>query len=42
MFSIQLGTHWIAAWGNHIAWLLLPGPLLGLIGLSPLWRKARG
>ena len=42
MFSIQLGTHWIAAWGNHIAWLLLPGPLLGLIGLSPLWRKSRG
>ena len=42
MLSIQLGTHWVADWGNHIAWLLLPGPLLGLIGLRPLWRRACG
>jgi predicted MFS family arabinose efflux permease len=41
MFSIHLGTAWLAAWGTHIAWLLLPGPLLGLIGLYPLWRPAR-
>lgn len=41
MLSIQLGTAWIADWGNHIAWLLLPGPLLGLLGLYPLWRPAR-
>ena len=41
MFSIQLGTAWIADWGMSIAWLLLPGPLLGLIGLYPLWRSAR-
>jgi MFS family permease len=41
MFSIQLGTAWIADWGNQIAWLLLPGPLLGLLGLYPLWRPAR-
>lgn len=40
MFSIQLGTAWIADWGMNIAWLLLPGPLLGLLGLYPLWRKA--
>ena len=39
MLSIQLGTHWVADWDKHIAWLLLPGPLLGLIGLRPLWRK---
>ena len=38
MASIQLGTRWIGDWGNHIAWLLLPGPLLGLLGLFPLWR----
>ena len=38
MLSIQLGTAWIGAWGNDIAWLLLPGPLLGLLGLYPLWR----
>ena len=41
MFSIHLGTAWLAAWGSQIAWLLLPGPLLGLIGLYPLWRPAR-
>ena len=39
MISIQLGTRWIGDWGNHIAWFLLPGPLLGLWGLAPLWRK---
>ena len=38
MISIQLSTSWISSWGNEIAWLLLPGPLLGLIGLLPLWR----
>jgi MFS family permease len=41
MFSIQLGTAWISDWGMSIAWLLLPGPLLGLLGLYPLWRSAR-
>jgi len=41
MFSIHLGTAWLADWGTNIAWLLLPGPLLGLIGLYPLWRPAR-
>ena len=39
MLSIQLGTAWIGDWGTHIAWLLLPGPLLGLLGLYPLWRR---
>ena len=39
MISIQLGTRWIGDWGNHIAWLLLPGPVLGLLGLYPLWRN---
>lgn len=38
--SIHLGTAWIGDWGIHIAWLLLPGPLLGLLGLYPLWRRA--
>jgi MFS family permease len=41
MISIQLGTAWIGSWGMSIAWLLLPGPLLGLLGLYPLWRAAR-
>ena len=39
MFSIYLGTVWVGAWGMDIAWLLLPGPVLGLIGLFPLWRR---
>nr|MBL8409972.1 MFS transporter [Dechloromonas sp.] len=38
MLSIQLGTRWIGTWGENIAWLLLPGPIIGLIGLYPLWR----
>lgn len=38
MVSIQIGTRAIPDWGPHIAWLLLPGPLLGLLGLFPLWR----
>lgn len=39
MLSIQLGTRWIGDWGVNIAWLLLPGPIVGLLGLSPLWRQ---
>jgi len=39
MLSIQLSTSWVAGWGEQIAWLLLPGPLLGLLGLLPLWRR---
>lgn len=41
MISIQLGTRLLADWGNDIAWLLLPGPLLGLWGLHPLWRTGK-
>lgn len=40
MISIQLGTHWLNAWGSGIGWLLLPGPLLGLLALYPMWRRA--
>lgn len=40
MVSIQLGTAWIGNWDGGIAWLLLPGPVLGLLGLYPLWRAA--
>jgi MFS family permease len=39
MVSIQLATQWLANWGSGVAWLLLPGPLLGLLGLRRLiWR----
>ena len=42
MVSIHLGTAWVGDWGSRIAWLLLPGPLLGLLGLLPLWRVRAG
>ncbi len=41
MVSIQLATAWVDTWGAAIAWLLLPGPLLGLWGLAPLWRRRK-
>jgi MFS family permease len=39
--SIHLATAWIDALGAWVAWLLVPGPLLGLLGLAPLLRRAR-
>ena len=39
MISIQLGTALVSLEGTAIAWLLLPGPLLALLALAPLWRK---
>lgn len=39
MGSIALATRLLDDWGLAIAWLLLPGPLLGLLGLAPLWRR---
>lgn len=41
MISIHLGTTWLPDWDERIAWLLLPGPLFGLIALYPLWRPGR-
>lgn len=38
MVSIQLGTAIVDSLGAYTAWLLLPGPILGLWGLAPLWR----
>lgn len=40
MVSIQLGTSLVGTVGMYIAWLLLPGPLLALWALAPLWRKS--
>ena len=39
MVSIQIGTAIIDNFATYTAWLLLPGPLFGLWGLAPLWRK---
>jgi MFS family permease len=42
--SIAAATTLFERAGASVAWLLLPGPVLGLIGFHPLWskRRARG
>lgn len=37
--AIALATQWLPQLGPYVAYLLLPGPLLGLIGFSPLLRQ---
>ncbi len=39
LVSIHLATAHVEQWGAKIAWWLLPGPLLGLVLLAPLWRR---
>ena len=39
--GIAVATSLFDRWGLQIAWLLLPGPVLGLVGLYPLWRAKR-
>ncbi len=40
MGSIELTTRLWPLIGDRVAWVLLPGPVLGLIALRPLWRAA--
>ncbi|MES2978533.1 MAG: MFS transporter [Pseudomonadota bacterium] len=40
--SISLATRGIESWGLGIVWLLVPGPVLGLIGFYPLWSERPG
>jgi hypothetical protein len=37
--AISVATSSWTALGANVAWLLLPGPVLGLLGLAPLLRR---
>jgi Major Facilitator Superfamily len=39
LVSINIATAEIGAWGAKVAWLLVPGPLLGLAAMTPLLGK---
>lgn len=38
--AIGVVTSLVERWGAAVAWLLVPGPALGLVALYPLWRGA--
>jgi MFS family permease len=40
IMSIALATSLFARLGLNVAWVLLPGPVLGLMGFYPLWGNA--
>ena len=42
LVSIILTTRAVDQVGVEVAWWLLPGPLLGLIALRPLWGPSNG
>ncbi|HYC37256.1 MAG TPA: MFS transporter [Usitatibacter sp.] len=41
LVSIELATAWIGTMGAEIAWILVPGPLLGLVAIAPLLRARK-
>jgi MFS family permease len=40
--SIAVATDLFGRFGLDIAWILLPGPILGLIGFHPMWGREWG
>jgi predicted MFS family arabinose efflux permease len=42
VIAISVATSSWAEVGANVAWLLLPGPVLGLLGLAPLLRQPSG
>ena len=41
LVSIDLAASWIATLGAKSSWLLVPGPVLGLVALAPLLKARR-
>lgn len=41
MLSIQLGAALVESWGSQVTWLMLPGPLLGVLGFLPLMKRRK-
>jgi len=42
MFTISLASAWIDSIGAWVAWVLLPGPIAGLVAMRGLWSKSQG
>jgi len=42
LISISITTGRVEQWHQAVIWILLPGPVLGLIGARTLWRNSRG
>jgi MFS family permease len=40
LVSIDLAAQWIKELGPYSAWLLVPGPVLGLLAIAPLLRRS--
>ena len=41
LLSIHIAAQWFAQLGARSAWLLVPGPILGLVALAPLLARRK-